>query len=154
MKTSLALPILVSLAPLCAFAHVTVDPQTATAGRYAKLVFRVPHGCDGSATTKIRVQIPDGVLSVKPQVHPGWKIATKTRKLPTPAELHGKKIAESTAEVIWSGGPLPDEYMDEFGMSVKFPEGATKLTFEIDQDCRKGTVHWSPTVELKADSAN
>lgn len=72
-------------------AHVTLEPSSAPAGEYAKLVFRVPHGCEGSATVKITVKLPEGVLSVKPQVHPGWKISTKKTTLKEPAVLHGKK---------------------------------------------------------------
>src|SRR5687768_1749463 len=60
-----------SLSP-AAWGHVTIDPKEAPPGSYAKLTFRVPHGCAGSATTKVRVLIPEGVTSVKPQVHPGW----------------------------------------------------------------------------------
>lgn len=47
-----------------ASAHVSVSSNTAEAGSYAILTFSVPHGCDGSATTKIAIQIPDGINSV------------------------------------------------------------------------------------------
>jgi uncharacterized protein YcnI len=133
---------------------VTVESNATAPGDYAKLVFRVPHGCNGSPTVKISVEIAEGVLSVKPQVHPGWKISTKTRKLATPVSLHGKEVTESIAEVVWSGGSLPDEYMDEFGMSVKLPErsGAT-LVFPVVQECKKGTAKWTPQVALDGKSA-
>lgn len=142
------LPFLLLALPGTAAAHVTVEPRTAPAGGYAKLVFRVPHGCDGSPTVKIAVQIPEGTLSVKPQVHPGWKISTKTAKLAKPVSLHGKEVVESIREVVWSGF-LADEYMDEFGMSVKLPDqpGAT-LVFAVIQDCKKGSARWAPEVIL------
>jgi uncharacterized protein YcnI len=127
-----------------ALAHVTIEPKEAPAGSYAKLVFRIPHGCDGSPTTKITIQIPDGVLSVKPQVHLGWEIGIKKRKLPKPIMLHDMEITESVAEVSWSGGSLPDEYMDEVGMSVKLPQrDGAKLLFPVTQDCKKGSMHWT-----------
>lgn len=129
--------------PLASLAHVTIDPKSAPAGEYAKLVFRVPHGCDGSPTTKITVRIPEGVVSVKPQVHPGWKITTKTGKYSKPVTIHGKEIKEGLTEVTWTGGPLPDAYMDEFGLSVKLPsESAEKLYFPTVQTCTKGTSAW------------
>ena len=49
-----------------ALAHVTLETKQATVGSSYKAVFTVPHGCAGSATTKIRVQIPEGVIGVKP----------------------------------------------------------------------------------------
>ena len=62
-----------------AFAHITLEAGSATAGSTYKAVLRVPHGCDGKATTAIRVRIPEGVIAVKPMPHPGWQLATKTR---------------------------------------------------------------------------
>ena len=127
-----------------ACAHVTVDPKSALAGHYEKLVFRVPHGCDGSPTVRLTVRIPEGVVSVKPQVHPGWKITTKTAKYSKPIQLHGKEIQEGVVEVTWAGGPLPDAFMDEFGMSVKLPDlPGHKLAFPAIQKCRHGTNEWT-----------
>ena len=126
-----------------ALAHVSLEPKTAAAGGYAKLTFRVPHGCDGSATTSITVQIPENSLSVKPQVNPGWKITTKKVKLAQAITSHGKEITETLSEVTWSGGLLPDEHMDEFGLSIKLPETKeTKLIFPVIQKCKKGESKW------------
>jgi len=41
-----------------AFAHVTLDTREAPVGAGYKAVMRVPHGCEGTATTAIRVRIP------------------------------------------------------------------------------------------------
>lgn len=126
-----------------AWAHVTLEPKAAPQGSYAKLTFRVPHGCDGEATTGITVIIPEGVVSVKPQVHPDWKISIQKQKLKKPVQLHGKDIAENISEVTWSGGPLPDEFMDEFGLSVKLPEKSNgPLAFPIIQKCKDKTTRW------------
>ena len=53
-----------------ALAHVTLAVPTATPGTGYKAVLRVPHGCDGAATTGIRVQIPEGYIAVKPMPKP------------------------------------------------------------------------------------
>lgn len=133
-------------APWLVQAHVTLEPQTASPGGYAKLVFRVPHDCEGSATTQIAVQLPQGCLSVKPQVHAGWKIKTTKFKLSTPVESHGKQITETVSEVTWQGGPLSDEYMDEFGLSLKLPDTpGAKLVFPVIQTCQKGVSRWTET---------
>jgi uncharacterized protein YcnI len=130
--------------PLISFAHVTMEANHTNAGNYAKLIFSVPHGCEGQATTKLTVRLPDGILSVKPQVHPGWEITTKEVKLKKPATLHGKPVSESTSEVSWQGGPLPDKYMDEFGMSILLPDrpGET-LLFPVIQECSQQTSNWT-----------
>ncbi|SFI70816.1 hypothetical protein SAMN05216525_112157 [Bradyrhizobium sp. Gha] len=49
-----------------AAAHVYLEGKQATVGASYKAVFAVPHGCSGSPTVKIRVQIPEGVIAVKP----------------------------------------------------------------------------------------
>jgi uncharacterized protein YcnI len=130
--------------PIVVSAHVTIEPRNALAGSYAKLTFRVSHGCDGSPTKQITVKLPEGVLSVKPQVHTGWNITTKKVKLVKPASLHGKEITESVSEVTWSGGLLSDEFMDEFAISMKLPESASgPLAFPVIQECKKGTLQWT-----------
>jgi uncharacterized protein YcnI len=125
-----------------ASAHITIDPREAPAGSYAKLVFRIPHGCDGSATTRIQVTIPAGVSDVKPQVHPGWQIEIKATK--KSAGAHDDKQAGAAMTVSWSGGPLPDAYMDEFGLSVKLPDDfGRQLYFPTQQTCEKGAANWA-----------
>ena len=51
-------------------AHVTVSPSQGAAGSYSVLTFSVPHGCDGSATTRVAIQVPEQILSVTPSVNP------------------------------------------------------------------------------------
>lgn len=133
-----------TLAGGTASAHVTISPKEAGAGTYAKLTIRVAHGCGGSSTTIVRVAIPEGVGSVKPQVNRGWTIAIKKEPLVKPvADGHGGQITEVVREVSWSGGPLPDEHMDEFGLSVKLPETEGKtLLFPVVQTCEKGENKW------------
>src|SRR5690606_31052936 len=60
-----------------ALAHVTLETAEAPAGSTYKAVLRVGHGCDGAATTAIRVRIPEGVIAAKPMPKPGWELATK-----------------------------------------------------------------------------
>ena len=47
------------------------------AGAGARLTLRVPHGCAGSATLKVRVQVPEGMFSVKPMPKAGWCCAMR-----------------------------------------------------------------------------
>ena len=65
-KFSKSLTVIATLAASSASAHITLENREATVGTFYKAVFAVPHGCAGSATVKIRVQIPEGVIGVKP----------------------------------------------------------------------------------------
>jgi uncharacterized protein YcnI len=125
-------------------AHVTLDPAPARADAYYKAVLRVPHGCSGSPTRRIRVRIPEGVTSVKPQPKPGWTLEVTHTKLARPLDDgHGGKITEVVGEVSWSGGRLPDEQFDEFAMMLKLPDAAgATLYFPVVQDCEQGVHRW------------
>ncbi|GAB4216099.1 MAG: YcnI family protein [Synechococcales cyanobacterium] len=126
-----------------AAAHVTVSPDTAPADSYAKLTFRVAHGCEGSPTVRVRVQIPDGLVSVRPMVHPLWKVSIVKKPLATPYESHGKMITETVGEVVWAEGSLPDGLMDEFSLSVKLPnQPGQTVTIPVVQECEKGVYRW------------
>lgn len=125
-------------------AHVTIDPQQGPANGYFRAALRVPHGCKASPTVRVRVRIPDGVLSVKPQVKPGWTIAIVRSKLAQPLEDgHGNKITEVVSEVAWSGGRLEDAHFDEFGLVMRLPDRAnTVIHFPVVQECAEGVHRW------------
>jgi uncharacterized protein YcnI len=127
-----------------ALAHITANPSEAPADGYFRTALRVGHGCEGSPTTAVRVKLPDGLLSVRPQQKPGWKIEIKMRKLAQPVDAgHGKMVSETVDEIIWRGGNLPDAYFDEFGISMKLPaRPKTTLYFPTVQECAKGVSRW------------
>jgi uncharacterized protein YcnI len=126
-------------------AHVTLENRQGTIGSYYKAVFAVPHGCAGSATIKIRVQIPEGVIAVKPMPKAGWSVETIKGKYSTSYEFHGATISEGVKEVLWSGGKLADDNYDEFVLST-FLTGSLKpntmLYFPVVQECEQGSSRW------------
>lgn len=139
----------VALAATPALAHVTLEQNAAPVGSFYKAVLRVPHGCDGSATTKLTVQIPEGVIAVKPMVKAGWTLAVKRGAYAKAySYLHGAKFTEGPKEITWSGGNLPDAYYDEFVLSAyiagELPAGGS-LYFPVVQECEKGAHHWVET---------
>jgi len=126
-----------------AHAHATLDRNEAPADSFFNTFINVPHGCEGSATLKVRVRIPEGVIGVKPQPKPGWELAIRQEKLEKPiVESHGRTITEVVAEVTWSG-KLPDENFDQFGIHMKLPDkpGET-LYFPVVQECERGAHRW------------
>jgi uncharacterized protein YcnI len=52
-----------ALASTRANAHATLERQQAAIGSFYKAVIRVPHGCEGQPTLRVRVQVPEGVLA-------------------------------------------------------------------------------------------
>lgn len=130
-------------------AHMSIEPTVAPAGEFAKIVFRVSHGCEGSPTSKVTVQIPTGALGVKPYSHQGWVLTLKKEKLKEPAKLHGKDVTERVTEISWSGGHLSDDHVDEFAVILKFPDRAgEKMFFPVIQYCLKGSLQWTQTDKI------
>lgn len=143
LKTLAAAVLTTTLATPVA-AHVVLDETNAPAGSYFKATFRVPHGCDGSATTAISIRIPEGVISVKPQPKHGWTVITEKAAYKKSYTLHGREVNEGVVKVTWEGGPLADDMFDEFAFMTKLPNDADimMLFFPVEQVCEKGSVNW------------
>jgi uncharacterized protein YcnI len=141
----LATAAIVALATSSASAHITLENREATIGSSYKAVFVVPHGCAGSATIKIRVQIPEGVIGVKPMPKPGWTVEAIKGKYAADYDFHGAKLSEGVKEVVWSGGKLPDDNYDEFVISTFLTNSLkpnTTLYFPTLQECEQGVSRW------------
>ncbi|WP_341705384.1 DUF1775 domain-containing protein [Ferrovibrio sp.] len=125
-------------------AHVVADPALAQPGSYFRTALRVPHGCDGRPTTALRVTIPDGVVSVTPQAKPGWQVAVAMRKLDRPVDAgHGRMTDMVPGEVSWTGGSLPGNLFDEFGLVLKLPATpGAQLWLPVVQGCDGGEARW------------
>ena len=51
-----------------------------------------PHGCDGSPTTKIEIQVPESVLAVTPTRNPLYEVETTIEQLDEPkTDAHGNE---------------------------------------------------------------
>ena len=135
----------VVLAASPAGAHISLETKQAAIGSSYKAVFAVPHGCKGSPTTRIRVQIPEGVIAVKPMPKAGWNVEAVTGKYTAEYDYHGTKLSEGVKEVVWSGGKLPDHNYDEFVISTFLTAGLkpdSTLYFPVVQECEQGISRW------------
>lgn len=139
---------IVALSAGAASAHVTVTPSTTAAGAYTVLTFSVGHGCEGSPTTKIAIQMPEAIPSVTPSLNQGWDVRKVSEKLAEPLEdAHGNKLTERISQVVYTARtPLADGFRDTFELSVQLPEteGET-VTFPVVQTCQKGQTGWVET---------
>ncbi len=136
-------------------AHVTITPTTTTAGAYTVLTVSVPHGCDGSATTKVAIQIPAEILAVTPTRNPLWEVTKQKKQLAEPVtDAYGNAVTERDAIVVYTAkSPLPDGYRDAFELSLKLPEEEGKtLVFPAIQTCEKGETAWTEVAGADQDS--
>ena len=138
MKTpSIKLPFLAAAASLTvvlavggvASAHIDPDPIAMQAGTTGTAAFKVEHGCDGSPTTSMKFQIPDGVSGVAAVDKDGW---TAT-------------VAGNTLE--FAGGPLAPDQEDHFDITFTAPAQPGDIRFPVIQTCEKGELAWIEVAE-------
>ncbi|SEC64431.1 Uncharacterized protein YcnI [Nocardioides exalbidus] len=134
-----------------ASAHVTATPSSSAAGAYTVVTFSVGHGCEGSPTTGIEIQVPESVLAVTPSRNPFYDVEKKMEQLADPiTDSHGNEVTERVASIAYTATtPLPDGQRDWFELSLQVPdaEGET-LSFPTIQTCEKGETRW---VEVPAE---
>lgn len=129
------------------FAHIVLSESKAIAGSYYKATLRVGHGCNGSSTNGIRVQVPAGFQGAKQQPKSGWIIAARKAKLDTPYNSHGHTVTEDVVELRWTAASnaaaLPDDQFDEFAFMGRLPDRAGPLWVKVLQICENGQNDWS-----------
>jgi periplasmic copper chaperone A len=140
MGIAIALAGLAATGP--AIAHIVLAVREAPAGSYYKATFRVPHGCDGSPTVAISVELPPGIVVAKPAAKPGWTLEIEKERLARPVVNEGHELTERVRLVRWQGGHLPDDEYDEFSLMVRLPPRQGPLYFPVTQRCEKGETAW------------
>lgn len=129
-----------------ASAHVGISPSDGAAGSYTVLTVSVPHGCDGSPTTRVTIQMPEQVNAVTPTRNALWEVEKVTEQLDEPiTDTHGNEITERVSEVVYTTDePLPEGYRDAFELSLQLPDlpGET-LVFPTIQTCEEGETAWT-----------
>ena len=144
--TTLATACLLLSSAGLASAHVTLDQPQAQNGSYYKAVVRVGHGCEGTATHTLTVQVPFGFRGVKPMPKAGWTLTTRKATLAEPYDSHGKRVTEDVVEVSWKANnteaQLQDAWYDEFAMRGQIVAAAGPLWFKVQQLCEKGQWDW------------
>jgi uncharacterized protein YcnI len=126
-----------------ASAHVSASATSTAAGSHTVVTFSVPHGCEGSPTLVVDIDIPDTIASVTPTINPNWTVTKNTVD---------DRVDSVTYTAIGAG--LADGYRDTFELSLQLPEGepGDAVEFPVTQTCAEGTETWEgddvPTVIL------
>ncbi|MEV7184531.1 YcnI family protein [Kitasatospora sp. NPDC093102] len=137
--------VLAAAAP--AFAHVTVQPGTASQGGFTAVALRVPDESDTASTTKLEVALPTDhpVASVSTEPVPGWTATVEKTKLATPLKTDdGDEITEAVSRITWTAGGgakiAPGQFQD-FRISLgPLPTDTDKLVFKALQTYDDGNV--------------
>ena len=141
-----------------ASAHATLEIKQVQAGTSYKGIVSITHGCKASPTIQVSVDIPEGLIGVKPMPKPGWTITTQTGSYARDyASWHGN-AREGVKRIVWSGGRLPDDFTDEFqfrGLVAK-DIASGPLYVPVIQTCEAGMNNWVQIPEAKSEglSAN
>lgn len=133
----------VGLAASPALAHVSLEKSEAAVGSTYKAVFRVPHGGQGTPTNVVRVQVPEGVIAVKPMPKAGWTLEKIKGDYAKSYDYYGTPTTQGVKEIVWSGGNLGDDEYDEFvlrGYLTPDLKAGEMLYFPVVQECAEGKV--------------
>jgi len=112
-----------------AAAHIVLSQKTFEAGTNFAAFFKVEHGCDGSPTVSLRVEIPDGVSVLELPPKDGWT---------TNAER-----SNGTIKAVSWRGRLEGGQADQFGVLLKLPSRTGAIYFPTVQRCAKGEMRWT-----------
>ena len=120
-----------------AFAHAGISPATAANNATVKAVVTIPHGCDGAATDKVSIKLPEGFVNAKPMAKAGWQIAITKGDYSRAYDNHGTPVTSGALEITWSGGSLPDDQFDEFTVQGQFQgfDAESPALFITTQKC-------------------
>ncbi|MGF1429400.1 YcnI family protein [Kitasatospora sp. LaBMicrA B282] len=132
-----------------AFAHVTVQPNTAQQGGYTAVAFRVPDESDKASTVKLEVTVPTDhpIVSLATQPVPGWTATVDKTHLDTPVKTDdGDSVTDAVSKITWTADPSgtgkvgPGQFQ-EFKISLgPLPTDTDKIVFKALQTYDDGTV--------------
>jgi len=131
-------------------AHVTLETKQAQSDSTYKAVMRIAHGCDGEATLKVQIKIPEGVIKVKPMPKANWTLQTLNAKYENTYSYHGKEVTDGVKEIIWSG-TLENDHYDEFIFRARITDAFNAgdiVYFPAIQTCASGKNEW---IEIPVD---
>ncbi|WP_144764226.1 YcnI family protein [Curtobacterium sp. 9128] len=132
-----------------ASAHVEATSTSTAAGSYTTATFSVPHGCNGSPTTKLQFHVPSSVIEVTPTVNPNWDITKTTEPYTSPSASADDESQADAGERVTSvtytaKTPLPADERDTFSLSFSLPDGKAGDVVElpVTQTCEQGSTEW------------
>ncbi|MEI1251550.1 copper chaperone PCu(A)C [Rhizobium aouanii] len=135
-------------------AHVTFLDREATQESTILATLQLPHGCDGKATTEVRVKLPEGFVFAKPQPKAGWELEVIKGDYQKTYDNHGDKVKTGAIEMRWKNGNLSDDFYDTFVIQGKVSgvEAGTSLAFPVTQMCGDTVEAWDQVAKEGGDA--
>src|SRR6478672_11213882 len=140
----IALALAAVLLPANAYAHVTVKPAEVVTAGFQTFTIGVPNERE-IPTTKIRLEIPEGLNYVSPTQKQGWTISV---------ERAGSGEDATVKSITWDGNSVEQGFRDEFTFSAQVPSKATERQWKAYQTYSDGTVVAWDKAEEKDDAEN
>lgn len=113
-----------------AAAHVSIS-DSSTDGDVTSVTFFFDHACDGSPTTGLTVQLPEGAQVESTEEPDGWS------------------LVDDGGTVEWEGSPVPDHEPAEFTVALTGLGTSQDQPFPVIQTCEVGEAAW---IDDEADS--
>ncbi|AWN35886.1 DUF1775 domain-containing protein [Methylobacterium radiodurans] len=138
--------ILVTIPAAQPLAHAVLDRKEASPNAPYRGVVQITHGCEGAATTRVSVTIPEGVVGAKPMPKPGWQVTTTKGPYAKAYPYYHGPISEGVKTITWTGSSLPDDQVDEFTFFARISDAFVPgqiVYFPVEQDCERGSYRWS-----------
>ncbi|MBX4948203.1 uncharacterized protein YcnI/copper(I)-binding protein [Rhizobium binae] len=134
-------------------AHVSFLDKEVSQESTIIATLQVPHGCDGKATTEVRVKLPEGFILAKPQPKAGWELEVIKGDYQKTYDNHGDKLKTGAVEIRWKNGNLSDDFYDTFVIQGKVSgvEAGTSLAFPVIQMCGDAVAAWDQVAEEGSD---
>src|SRR5215472_8270282 len=126
-----------------ALAHITVTPDSVTAGSTVVLTFHVPNEESKADTVKLDVLIPTAhpIAQLLVQPVPGWNVSVRTITLSKAITTDDGTFNSAVSEVIWSGGKILPGQFQSFTISADpMPTGEGQVAFKAVQTYSNGDV--------------
>jgi uncharacterized protein YcnI len=138
-------------APLAASAHVRLSTNTAEAGSYTLLTFRVPNESATATTDVVTFNLPEATpfASVSYVPTPGWTAKLVSTKLTTPVKVGESKITDAVTSVVFTadaGASIEDGQLQLFSLSVGPVPDVDSVAITASQKYSDGSVvNWNDT---------
>ena len=117
-----------------ALAHVSFENGQANPNSTYKATLRIPHGCAGKPTQKVRVRIPEGIVAVKPMPKAGWQLETAKGAYVKAYQVNGEAVKMNQAAFLWGRRAAVDSAAIDRLIAPKQPvETSTQLSQTVDE---------------------
>jgi len=143
-------------APLAASAHVSLAANTAAAGSYSVITFKVPNESETAGTDRVVLNLPTDTPFASVSYVPvaGWTAKLNRETLPTPVKVGESEITDAVTSVTWTadaGSEITDGQLQLFSLSVGPVPDTGSIVLPAQQYYDDGTiVEWTAT-EADAD---